>query len=168
MVSSFSGSYLWSLQTKGDLVFLTRYLGVPQERARCLLETHIPFWERRRRVDGPKSKRNKTLQRMVPWSLAWLTWPPVAKDDHHHTTLPSHAESLPLQSSGGMNEHEVLYGLSALETGWDRPSGSSSCPLAASHPCTMHQGSRLPCAAGSLALSSGERSVCAGVLCLGS
>lgn len=48
-----------------------------------------------------------------------------------------------------------FIGLSALDTGWDRPSGSSSCPLAASHPHTRHLGSRLPCAACSLALSSG-------------
>lgn len=48
-----------------------------------------------------------------------------------------------------------FIGLSALDTGWDQPSGSSSCLIAASHPRTRHLGSRLPCAACSLALSSG-------------
>lgn len=113
-----------------------------------------------------KKEQDVTARGAMVTALAHLATSCKGRPPPHNS--PSHAESLPLQSSGGMNEHEVLYGLSALETGWDRPSGSSSCPLAASHPCTMHQGSRLPCAACSLALSSGERSVCAGVLCLGS
>lgn len=33
----------------------------------------------------------------------------LQKGDHHCTAAPSHTESLPLQSSGGMNEREVLY-----------------------------------------------------------
>lgn len=36
-----------------------------------------------------------------------------------------------------------FLGHSAPETGWDQPSRSSSCLLAASHPCARHLGSRL-------------------------
>lgn len=57
----------------------------------------------------PSRRRNEMLQHVVLWSLAWLTRGSVAKGNHRHTTLPSHAESLPLQSGGGMNEHKVLY-----------------------------------------------------------
>ena len=59
-----------------------------------------PVLERRRWVDGPKLKRKKTLELMVLWSLASLTRALAAKGDHHHTTLPGHAESLSVQSSG--------------------------------------------------------------------
>lgn len=45
------GSSSCSLQTKGDPVPLTRYLGVPQDP-----ETQILLWERRRRVDGPQPR----------------------------------------------------------------------------------------------------------------
>lgn len=58
-LGSSSGSYLWSLQAEGDLVFLTLSLGVPRERARCLPEAHVPFWVGRRRFGGPKQARNK-------------------------------------------------------------------------------------------------------------
>lgn len=97
----FFGSSSCSLQqTKGDLVPLTCYLGVPQDP-----ETQIPLWERRRRVDGPKPKGNKMFQCLVLRSLAQLSWGLVTEGHHHGTTVPGPSKLLPLQSSGGVNEH---------------------------------------------------------------